>query len=486
MIVHVWLGKQPRDECARDEASLEQQLPSNRPDVAAMSESDQPDRKLSLLDATLLVMGGIIGVGIFFNPHKIAERVPQAGPYLGLWLCGGLVAIAAAFTFAELGGSFPRAGGWFVYLRAAFGRPVAFVFAWVVLLVQSTGAIASIAKFCAGRLHVLAPGWIGPERSASQTVAAALLVAGVTAVALFGVKRAAVLQNLCMVTKLVVIAALIVGGLAFVGRGQAAPLSSGPAPAGGGSWVLALLPLFYTLGGWQLVGYIAPEVRDPVRNLPRAVLLGVAGVVVVYLSTNLAYLAVLGIDGLAIEPDFANVLSRAAFGAVGAKVLAAGMAISAFGICAANIITTPWVYVAMAREGLFFGAVGALTPGTGVPARALLLQGAITSVYLLFPLAYLVDSVVFVEWMFHFLAALGLLLLRRRRPDLPRPFRSPLYPSMPLVYLATALLVVGGTLLEADWTLKLTGIVIVLAGALIYRPWRALVERAAGTRSRDA
>jgi APA family basic amino acid/polyamine antiporter len=457
-----------------------------------------PERKLTLLDATLLVMGSIIGVGIFFNPHTIAARVPVPWLYLALWVCGGVVAIAAGFTFAELGSSFPRAGGWFVYLRAVYGRPLAFVFAWVVLTVQSTGAIASIAKFCASRVHLLAPGLVGETGSASETIAAALLVVSVTVVALSGVKRAALVQNACMLTKLLVIAALILGGLLFVGRTDAAPAAA-PAAArevSAGGLILALLPLFYTLGGWQLVGYIAPEMRDPVKNLPRAILLGVLGVVAVYLCVNASYLVVLGIDGLVTDKGFAQSLAERAFGPFGSKLLAAGMCISAFGICAANIITTPWVYVAMAKEGLFFESVGALAPRTGVPQRALLLQAGITCVYLLFTLDFLVDSVVFVEWMFHLLAALGLLLLRFRQPDLPRPYRSPLYPLAPLVYLAAALVVVGGNLLQpeghfvlrADGTrlellgipieLRALGLTIVLAGALVYRPWRALVERA--------
>jgi APA family basic amino acid/polyamine antiporter len=462
-----------------------------------------PAKKLTLLDATLLVMGGIIGVGIFFNPHTIAARVPEPVPYLLLWVFGGLVAIAAGFTFAELGGTFPRAGGWFVYLRAAFGRPLAFVFAWVVLCVQSTGAIASIAKFCASRVRILVPEWFG-ERAAvdGETLVAALLVGSVTLVALTGVKRAALVQNVCMVTKLLVIAALIVGGLLVVGAGDA---PDGPVAAAApartltsGGLVLALLPLFYTLGGWQLVGYIAPEVKDPVRNVPRAILLGVAGVVLVYLAINASYLAVLGIDGLASDPGFAQALSVRAFGPLGEKVLAAGMCISAFGICVVNIITTPWLYVAMAREGLFFESVGALDARTGVPRRALLLQAGFTCVYLLFTLDFLVDSVVFVEWIFHLLAAAGLLLLRVRQPDLPRPYRSPLYPLAPLVYLAAALVVVGGNLLapEARYLrdaagerieplgvpieLRVLGLSIVLAGALAYRPWRALVERTRG------
>jgi len=460
-----------------------------------MDAGSEP-RKLSLLDATLLVMGGIIGVGIFFNPHTIAERVPVAWMYLGLWVFGGLVALAAGFTFAELGGSFPRAGGWFVYLRSAYGRSLAFVFAWVVLTVQSTGAIASIAKFCASRVHVLAPELVGGKGSTSETVTAALLVLGVTLVALSGVKRAALVQNVCMVTKLLVIAALVVGGLFFLGGAGDSGAEPVPAVArtpSGGGFVMALLPLFYTLGGWQLVGYIAPEMKDPVRNLPRAILLGVTGVVLVYLLVNASYLAVLGIDGLVADGNFAGTLSKRAFGAGGERVLAAGMCISAFGICAVNIITTPWVYVAMAREGLFFRAVGALSPRTGVPTRALLLQGLLTCVYLLFTLDFLVDSVVFVEWIFHLLAALGLLLLRARQPELPRPFKSPLYPLAPLVYLAAACLVVGGNLLvprlalKADGEplellgmnvdLRVLGLSIVLLGALLYRPWRALVER---------
>ncbi len=450
-------------------------------------DEPQARKKLTLFDATLLVMGGIIGVGIFFNPHRIAERVPAAGPYLALWVFGGLVAIAAGFTFAELGGSFPRAGGWFVYLRAAFGPFGAFLFAWVVLFVQSAGAIASIAKFCAQRVHVLAPGLVGGPDSGSERVVAALLVFGVTAVALTGVKRAALVQNACMFAKLLVIAALIVGGLAFVrGGGAPATVTAGAttapsAVASGvtlGGLLLALLPLFYTLGGWQLAGYIAPEVRDPARTLPRAIVLGVGGVVLVYLAVNASYLAVLGIDGLVADPDFARTLSVQAFGPLGEKVLAAGMAVSAFGICVVNILATPWLYVAMAREGLFFTAIGELEPNSGVPRRALLLQALVTCAYLFGSLGFLVDSVVFVEWVFHLLAAWALMRLRRRAPELPRPFRSPFFPLAPLIYLATAALVVGGTLYSADWRVKSTGLAVLAAGALVYKPWRALVERA--------
>jgi APA family basic amino acid/polyamine antiporter len=193
-------------------------------------------------------------------------------------------------------------------------------------------------------VHLLAPGLVGDTGSPSETVAAAVLVLAVTVVALSGVKRAALVQNACMVTKLLVIAALVIGGLLFVGRGDVAPAAAPAASArelrrAGDPRAAAAL---YTLGGWQLVGYIAPEMQDPVKNLPRAILLGVLGVVAVYLCVNASYLAVLGIDGLIADKGFAQTLAQSAFGSFGSKLLAAGMCISAFGICAVNIITTPW------------------------------------------------------------------------------------------------------------------------------------------------
>jgi APA family basic amino acid/polyamine antiporter len=438
-------------------------------------------RKLTAFDATLLVMGGIIGVGLFFNPHRIAQLVPEAPAYLGLWAFGGLVALCAGFTFAELGGSLPREGGWFVYLCEAFGPLPAFLFAWVVLLVISTGAIASIAKFFAISLHRALPELV-TDRLEVQFALAAALVVGTTLVALSGVRRAALVQDACMLIKLGVVAALVLGGVAWAGRAgdAAAPppaVDASPAAAGVDGILLALLPIFFTYGGWQLLGYVATEVRDPQRTLPRAILIGSVGVVLVYLVANASFLYVLGIDGVAQDEGFATTLATHAFGARGARLLAGGMAVSAFGICAVNIITAPWLYVAMARQRLFFQGIGRLNARTGVPTWALAIQCTIALVYLAFSLDYLVDWVVFVEWIFHGLAALALLRLRFVRPELPRPFASPLYPLAPLVYLATAFLVVGGTLWQAQPRMTLTALAIVALGAIVYVPWRALVGR---------
>jgi APA family basic amino acid/polyamine antiporter len=439
--------------------------------------------RLSGVDATLLVMGGIVGVGIFFTPQRVAALVPHPGWFLALWALGGLVALAGAFTFAELGASYPRTGGWYVFLREAFGPFVAFLFAWIVLGVVSTGAAAVIADFGARMLARALPA-LGALGARGELATAAAILVLVTAAALRGAKAGATLQNACMLTKLAALAALI--ALGFLG----APAEAAPPPDAPPLWrglALAVLPVLFTCGGWQMLCYIAPEVRDAQRAIPRAILAGVAGVVAIYLAANAAFLRALSPGGLAAEPDFAARIAERA-GAAGATALQLDLAVSAIGICTVILLATPGVYVAMAREGLFFRRFGALHPRTGAPSAALAVQLAIALLYLAwsrsavwlpgeprFGADELVDSVVFAEWIFHALAALALLRLRSARPELPRPFRSPLYPLAPLLYLAVAAAVVAGTLAQADASRVSAGLAVLAAGALAYGPWRRLV-----------
>ncbi len=442
-----------------------------------------PARPLSPLDATLLVMGGIIGVGIFFQPAGIATLVREPSLYLGVWALGGLLALCGAFTFAEWGATLSRAGGWFEYLREAFGRAVAFLFAWIVLLVVSTGALAILAGFCAGMLARLFPA-LGPSGSNAQLALAAFLIVAVTALACAGVRAGARFQNLCMLTKLAALGVLTVAGLLFVASaGDAAPLAAAPpAPAPARGLVQAMLPVLFTYGGWQMLGYAAASVRDPARTLPRAILLGVAGVIVTYLAVNLAFLRVLGVEGLAAAgPGFAADVARRTLGERGELVLSAAMAVSAAGIVTVIVLATPWVYVAMARAGLFFRAFGNVHPTRGAPLAGLVCQGAIALTYLglahavrrshgFDPVDYLTGAVVFAEWIFHALAAWGLLRLRRLRPDLPRPFRAPTI--FPLAYLGLALAVVLGNLVQGDPWQTGTGLFVLALGALVYALWR--------------
>lgn len=437
-------------------------------------------RQLNLLDATFLVMGAIVGVGIFYNPARVAATVPEPSSFLLIWGVGGLIALMGALTCAELGGALPKAGGWYVFLREAFGPFVAFVYAWVVLGVISTGAVAVMMSICTDNLAALVPA-IGAARSPSNLAVGALVIVLVTAVTMLGAKTGATFQNACMVIKLAAIAAMVGGGFLFFAPSAETSVVHTPMPAGGllSGMISALLPVLFATGGWQMVCFVAPQVRDPQRTLPRAILLGVGCVVVVYLSINAAYLRVLGIDGLAGHDRFAQTMAASTLGAVGGKILQGAMAVSALGVCIVTIMTTPWMYVAMAREGLFFARFERLSPRTQAPVQALVVQAVLCLAYWFYGNAgELVDAVVFVEWIFHALIAVALLRLRATRPDLARPFRSPLYPLAPILYLVFAIVIVFGNLHTNGPHDTVIRLVVLALGALVYSPWRWLVRAA--------
>ncbi len=426
----------------------------------------------------MLVMGGIIGVGIFFKPHGAAMLVGEPGPYFAMWALGALAALAGAMTFAELAATFPRTGGWYVFLREGFGAFPAFLFAWIVLLVISTGACAAVADFCAQQIEEL----LDVEDSLlRRRLIAGGIVAGLTGVALTGVRSAAVLQNLCMLAKLLAIALFVFLGLVLFQGAALQPVpATPPSEPLAARMITAALPVLFTYGGWQLVTYVAPHVRDPERNLPRAIVLGVLGVGVTYLLLNGAYVRVLGMGGVADLENVPLELAQRTLGTGGAHFLTAAMAVSALGFLVATLFATPGIYVAMAREGLFFEAVGRENPQSGAPRVALLIQGAICLAYLAFEedvIHVLADSIVFVEWIFHALLAVALFHLRRSRPELPRPFRSPLYPLFPALYFLIASAVVIGNLVTNEWRITRLGLIVLALGMVVYGPWRRLAVR---------
>jgi len=453
-------------------------------------------KKLGLFHATMLVMGGIIGVGIFFNPGQVAAEVPELWAFLGTWGIGGLIAMCGAATFAELGGTFPRAGGWFEFLREIYGPFVAFLFAWVILGVVATGAIALIVSFGSGALLEVAG--VTDERTL-VAVAATLLVL-LTALVTRGVKVGATFQTVVMVAKLTAIAALVVAGVVYFAPSEHAAVAVDrvavaelPAVAWGGFFA-AMLPVFFSFGGWQHVCYVADSVRDPQRNVPRAILLGVLGVAGVYLLINLAFARALGMEALATMPsgEFAGRAADRMFGDGGARALRAGMAVSALGVCVINVIVTPTIFVGMARSGLFFKSFGKLN-ARGAPVAALGAQLVLALAYLAWAHSEalfgwsssgmntdkLTGSVVFIEWVFHGLTAWGLIRLRRMRPELPRPYRSLAFPLAPTVYLVMALGILGYNLANADPSLTGVGVGVLAVGAVVYAPWRALMSRRA-------
>lgn len=438
-------------------------------------------KSLSLLDATMLVMGGIIGVGIFFTPGTVAAALPQTGPFLLAWALGAIAALAGAMTFAELCAAYPRTGGWYVFLREAFGRFPAFLFAWVVLFVISTGACAIVARIFGNQVAVLvgegAPTWL-------PTFAGAAALVGITCVALTGLKSSARFQNGCMALKLAAIGTLVVLGFTWVAEGASESAVAAPTEALSNRGLVAgffaaSLPVLFAFGGWQLLSYIAPEVKNPQRTLPRAIVLGVAGVALVYLCVNLAYLRVVGIEGLATDPNFATTVALRALGENGGRFLTAAMAISAFGFLVATLIATPGIYVAMAREGLFPYVFGQLSGRTGAPTVALAAQCAMSLVYLSLgqeSVGRLIDAVVFAEWIFHALCGLALLKLARGLGR-ARPFVSPLYPLFPVVYTVIAVGVVIGNLVTNDRSMTGIGLGVLAIGAAVYWPWTQIAAR---------
>ncbi|HEU4409484.1 MAG TPA: amino acid permease [Polyangiaceae bacterium] len=433
-----------------------------------MARAQEPvsyQRALGPFSATMAVVGGIIGSGIFVTPAQVAARAGSGALALGVWVLGGAVALAGAFCFGELGRRRPRAGGTYVYVREAFGPLPAFLYAWALLLVIGTGAIAASAVACASYaapLVGLGPGAVLPLAAGS--------VVALTAINYVGVRAGALVQNLFTLLKLAALAALIVAGLGApeAAGGWASPagaalagapaaggaLAGAGAPAGGGAALAvatALVPVLFTYGGWQQTNHFADELVDAGRGLPRALVLGVAIVIAVYLLANLTYLRALGPAGLAASAAPAADAMRARLGEAGARLIAAGIAASSFGFLNLTLLSGPRVYQTMAADGAFLPALARLSPRFRTPGAALAVQGA-WALVLLATSGYgqLLDYVVFCDWLFFGLAALSLFVLRRRdraagAPEPPAAFRVPGYPLVPAAFAAAAAYVVVGS-----------------------------------------
>jgi APA family basic amino acid/polyamine antiporter len=436
----------------------------------------------------MLVVGGIIGSGIFLNPSIVAQRVGTAPLTLGAWALGALVALVGAFVFAELGWRRPQAGGGYVYLRDAFGPLPAFLYAWMLLLVIATGAIAAVAvTFASYAAPLLGLG----ERA--RTPLAVGAIAALSLVNAAGVRPGAVTQNVFTILKLAAIAALVLAGLLARPAHGVVPCLAGcpapPAPATPGALVLAvgaaLVPVLFAYGGWQQTNFVGEEIVEPRRNLPRAIVLGVLVVVAVYLAVNVTYLRALGVAGLAASRAPAADTMFVYFGDAGRVVIALGIVASTFGFLNLVILVSPRVYQAMARDGLFFRAAAALHPRWRTPVAAIAFQGAWATA-LVFSGTYgdLLDYVVFADWIFFGSTAATLVVLRRRdtaheaAPDAARVdsaaaaggVRVPGYPWSVALFVAAAVYVVAGSI-ASNPANALRGALILGAGVVAYLVW---------------
>ena len=395
-------------------------------------------RRLGLFSGTMAVVGGIIGGGIFRTPATVAERVGTSTAIILVWVIGGVIALIGAFCFAELGHRRPRAGGGYVYLRETFGPLAAFLYGWTLVLVIATGAIAAVAVTFAD--YTLAFFDVPHRFSMPLAVAAIALLSGINYV---GVRPAAITQNIFTILKLAALAALIGAGLLL-----AAPITSPVSPSAHPpvSWGAALVPILFTYGGWQQTNFIAEEIVDPERNLPRALVLGVAIVVVVYLLSNLAYLRVLGAAGLAASTAPAADTMRAVLGPAGGKIIAAGIALSSFGFLNLVILVTPRVLQAMAADGVFFKRFAELHPVYRTPTLSIIALAVCAIVLTLSgTFGQLVDYVTFGDWIFFGLCVAGLFIYRAREPEVAT-FRVPGYPVTPALFVLAAAFVVASAI----------------------------------------
>lgn len=431
--------------------------------------------KLGTFSGTMLVVGGIIGAGIFLSPAVVAQRVGTAPLTLAAWGLGAVVAIIGGFVYAELGARRPQAGGTYVYLRDAFGTFPAFMYGWALFLIIATGAMAAVAMTGANYLAEL----LGLGSGAARPIAIGL-IATLTGLNVLGVSVGATTGNILTVLKLAAIALLVFAALALTPRhplpapvaaAPLAPPSSWPdvAVALGG----ALVPVLFSFGGWQQTNAVAEELVEPQRTLPRALVFGVLIVAATYLLVNLAYLRALGLEGLAASRAPAAETMFVYLGPTGRLLITGGIVTSTVGFLSMVILMSARVYQAMAADGLFFARMARLHPTWQTPVEALLAQGAVALVLLLSgTYGQLLDYVVFADWIFFGSTAASLFVLRARDDanGVRSPVVSPLHPVGTLVFVAAALYVVVGSI-QSNPGNAARGAGLLLLGVPVYLHW---------------
>jgi len=443
--------------------------------------TDAPLRpRLGVFDATMIVMGGIVGSGIFINPYVVALHVQTPFLILGCWTLGGLLALLGAFIWAELATRLPGAGGQYLYLREAYHPSVAFLYGWVLLLVTQTGGMAAVAVTFARYFREIS----GLSASDGSIAATALL--GLTAINCFGVRAGSNVQTLLMLLKAAAIVAMVIVGL-WLGGGSLLPLPLLDRPPSFGlakAFGAAMIPIAFAYGGWQTSSFVAGEMRDPRRDLSRGLLLGVAGVIALYLSVNFVCLRVLGPAQLAATHTPASAVMRSALGMRGAQWIAVGVAISTLGFLSQGILTAPRVYYAMARDGLFFQSVGKLSARTGAPVVAIVLQGiAATVIALSGRYEQILNYVVSIDFISFALTAASLFVFRRRDSPQPIPlpssaareestYRVPGHPFTTAAFVLACAAIVVTTIASYPGN-SAFGLVILLAGIPVYLYWRS-------------
>ncbi len=429
----------------------------------------QLERRLGFWSAIAIVIGVTIGSGIFRTPASIAARVPDPTLMLAVWVAGGLISLAGALSVAELAASLPQTGGWYVYLREAWGRLAGFLFGWaelVLIRASATGAISTVFSEYLFRSFGYDP---AAYSAATDYIAAAAIIAAAI-VNIRGVQLGAAVAGASSIAKFGALALLVIASL-VLGRGAGASpgnFTAAAAPIDAGMFGLALISVLWAYDGFADVSFAAGEVREPHRTLPRAIVAGTLAIVGIYVAANAAYLYVNPVERIAGSPLIAADTMQALVGQAGVAMVSIVVTISTFGALIAIMLSAPRIFFAMANDGLFFQTIARVHPRHGTPHIAIALSAALGVFFVLTrTFEQLADTFVLSIWPFYGLAIAGLYRLRWTRPELPRPYKVPGYPVVPAVFVAAVIYLVGNALIsDPVWTT--VTFAIVLAGVPVY------------------
>jgi APA family basic amino acid/polyamine antiporter len=430
-------------------------------------------RRLGLFDATMLVMGGTIGGGIFVNAYVVAQHLHTPGWMLGAWIAGGVIALTGAFIYAEIANLLPQVGGQYAYLRESYHPLLAFLYGWVLLLVIQTGGMAAVtsifSRYFIELTHLPAPEWVvGIVTLTVLTIANCL-----------GVKSGSNLQSALMVLKIMAIALLVFAGALLVRGPELSSRTVTGQPISAGlfsSFGAAMVPVLFAYGGWQTGCFVAGEMKRPARDLPWALVLGVLGVATLYTSVNIIYLRGLGVSGLARTHTPASAVMRVAWGNKGGTIIALGIAISTLGFLSQSVLTAPRVYFAMAEDRVFFRQLAWVHPRTRVPVIAIIAQSVWTAV-ILFSGRYeqILNYVTSMDWIFFGLSASCLFVLRHRQAT-GAQLRMPGHPFTTGLFCLACWSVAANTIYRFPRD-TLYGVGILIAGVPLYYLWKRVSRR---------
>ena len=457
------------------------------PSVAA--GAPQLVRRLGAWDGALITIGSVLGTGIFITTGDMARVLPSPALILLAWVLGGLVTLSGALTLAELGAMFPRAGGQYQYLKEAYGPLWGFLFGWTCFFVIMSGGIATLAVgfgeylgsflpfFSTGNVLFTAP--IGPWNWAVNggQVAGALAIAFLTAINYLGLREGTFVQNAVTVVKIGSIVALALLGL-LVPAPVAEPFAAAPIASSGllGAFGVAMIAVIWSYDGWYGFAFLAGEVKRPERNVPLGLISGTIAITVLYLLMNLVYIRALPVEAMGQTGRIGEAAAAVLFGPAAARLVSLAVVISTFGCISATVLYAARGYLPMAQDGLFFRSLSRIHPRYRTPAACLLAQGAWAAA-LTFTGTYeqLYTYVVFALFLFHALTGAAVVVLRRTRPEAPRPYRTWGYPVVPAVFVLAALALLANTLVEKPLE-SLLGLALMALGIPGYLWWRRMAH----------